>query len=491
MIDAETDTHLWSESYDRELTDIFAIQDEISAAIVEALKAKLGLNVKVADRDMSAVNLDAHNEYLQGRFFIENRNQADLEKALAHFDRAVELSPEYAPAWMGKAWTSLFLSELNYGDIPREIALDQARVAIEKALKLDPDLAEAHGVMGLIESNSFNPDKAISHYKKALELNPNYADVYSWYALVLIDQPKKRFELYQKAVQLNPMSILANNGYVFDLVYYGRTDEAREVVEHMLSINASHHFAHVRLGQIYLVEGKYAESIIEFETAIKKIPENVGARLNAAYHLSTIGLGEKAASYVDETIASAVKYWFKGNDELYVSQIRAMFPRSENDSLGYWLLARAEVVAENYNEAAKYFKLTEFGEIDSERIYSYQQTGDSKNAKALLEKARIQLKSWMDAEAKYLRSANTIQPIALRAMEIAYLEGDIEKAIVSLKKAMEKNYIMNFEYKATPMYKKLREHSDWPAIIAESDKRAAEQRERYLKLVAEDAKITL
>ena len=94
LIEAGSDTHLWSETYDRELVDLFAIQDEISAAIVEALKAKLGLDVKVATRDMSKVNLDAHNEYLKGRFYIENRTEADLEKALAYFDKAIELAPD-------------------------------------------------------------------------------------------------------------------------------------------------------------------------------------------------------------------------------------------------------------------------------------------------------------------------------------------------------------------------------------------------------------
>ncbi len=158
LIEAATDKHLWSESYDRELTDIFAVQDEISAAIVSSLKSKLGLEVKLEKRDMSMVNLDAHSEYLKGRFFIENRNQEDTEKALTHFNKALAFSPDYAEAWMGKAWASLFLSELAYGSTPAEIAIKNARQAIHKALQLAPKLAESHAINGLIESHGSNQE---------------------------------------------------------------------------------------------------------------------------------------------------------------------------------------------------------------------------------------------------------------------------------------------------------------------------------------------
>jgi TolB-like protein/cytochrome c-type biogenesis protein CcmH/NrfG len=488
LIEAETDKHLWSETYDRELTDIFAIQDEISAAIVMALKAKLGLNVKVATRDMSAVNLDAHNEYLQGRFYIEKRNQIDLENALAHFDKAIELAPEYAPAWMGKAWAINYLSEGSYGNVPRAISVAEARPAIERALQLAPDLPEAHAILGLIESEDLNPDKAIVHYQKAIELNPNYADAYTWYGNMLFDQPKKRLELFQKAIQLSPMSILANFNYGLDLIAYGRIDEAREVAEHMLSINELHHFPFSMLGTIHLVEGEYALAIIAYETAIKFSPENVGARFAAAIPLATIGFGDKAASYIDGTIADAHKYRFKGNVELYISQMRETFPRNENDSVGYWARGAAEVYAENYQDASQFFKLTEMDATANDRIYSFQQTGDIDKARTLLRKAKSQLTLWIDASAKYIYSLQVLQPIELWVMEIAYLEGDIDKAIAALQQAMEQNYIVNFEYQVNPIYKKLRAHPDWPAIIAESNKRASVQRELYLKLIAEGGK---
>jgi TolB-like protein len=136
LIEAKTDTHLWSETYDRELTidSIFNIQDEIAKSIVEALKSKLGFDSEAISRVMPIVDLDAHNEYLKGRYFIERRTPEDIEKALLHFNQAAEISPDYAPAWMGKAWAIIFLSEFHYGDLPLHDAIERARPAAEKAL---------------------------------------------------------------------------------------------------------------------------------------------------------------------------------------------------------------------------------------------------------------------------------------------------------------------------------------------------------------------
>jgi TolB-like protein/Flp pilus assembly protein TadD len=491
LIEAGSDKHLWSETYDRELTDIFAVQDEISAAIVEALKAKLGLEVHVAKRDMSNVNLDAHNEYLKGRFYIENRNKDDVEKALAHFEKAIVLAPDYAPSWMGKGWSINFLSELNYGNIPLAVALKRARPAIEKALQLDPNLPEAYGILGLIEVGSFENEKAIVNYKKAIALNPNYADVYSWYSNSLFEQPKMALELIEKAVQLSPMSILANNNYAYYLIAFGRLDEAREVAMQMLTINDSHAFPYRVFGLIQRIEGRYAEAAISFNQAVMNSPEDFGAIFGKANSLAAIGLHEQAGSVFEDSVFNVFKYLYRGNTELFISQSRELYPRNENDLLGLWIRALAEAVAENHIEAAKYFKLTKVFETESNagRVYSYQQVGENEAAQVLLNKAKAELTTLLNANIKYFHFSG--RSIEIGMMEIAYLEGDLEKAIASLKQAMKKKYIIEAKYKGLKMYKKLREHPEWSTILLESDRRAAIQRELYLKLVLEKEITTL
>jgi TolB-like protein/Tfp pilus assembly protein PilF len=396
LIEAGSDKHLWSDTYDRELTDIFAVQDEISAAIVKALKTKLGLNAKVAARDMSKVNLDAHNEYLQGRFYIEKRNQDDIEKALIHFDKAIALAPDYALAWMGQGWASLFLGENNYGDIPVEIAVQNARPAIVKALTLDPELPEAHAIMGLIEVDSFHTDAAKLNFEKAIALNPNYADAFTWYANQTTAQPKKRFELRRKAVKLSPMSVWVNINYALDLATFGQINEALVVVRRMMNINPSHQLAHQALGRILLIEGNYADAIIAFEKQIKNAPEDVNARFSAAESLAAIGLTEKATTFLEGTMAEAAKYWFSGDIDLYVSHVRASFPRYDNDSLGNWARAIAEARVENYDQASKYYKLLNARYPIFSQIYSYQQVGDIDLAQTLLDTFNLTLTQWAD-----------------------------------------------------------------------------------------------
>tara|TARA_R110000737_G_scaffold281582_1_gene288194 strand:- start:3838 stop:5985 length:2148 start_codon:yes stop_codon:yes gene_type:complete len=484
LIEAASDKHLWSETYDRELTDIFAIQDEISAAIVEALKTKLGLNIKVVPRDMSKVNPDAHNEYLKGRFYIENRNQADIETALGHFDNAVMLAPDYAPAWMGKGWATVFLTESLYGNIPNEVALDRAKLAIEKALQLEPEMPEAHGIMALIEEDSFETNKAISHFKKAIELNPNYADALSWYSNILTGQPDKRLALVEKAVKLNPMSILANDKYGDLLIDFGRIDEAQKVAEHMLTINASHPFPYSILGRIQQIQGAYAKAAMTFKKALENSPSKKEYKYSVAIPLNVIGLKEQAASVFEDSDFIELFYWFKGNTEQFILQARALYPRSENDAIGLFIRAQAEARAENYSEAVKYYNLTEYDDTGIERIYSYLQLGETAIAKKLLDKEKALLSSKIDAKIKYWGTSS----IAIKVMEIAYLEGNTEQAIANLKLALANNYIVDYDYKTIPMFKRLRQHPDWLAILRESDKRAAEQREIYFKLRAEENK---
>lgn len=139
--------------------------------------------------------------------------------------------------------------------------------------------------------------------------------------------------------------------------------------------------------------------------------------------------------------------------------------------------------AENYAEANKYFRFSSYNEFASDRVYSYLQTGDIEQAKVLKDKGWSFIKSQLDAEVNYGFSSQMYQPLAIKLMEITYLEGDIDQAIVHLKKAMEENYIINIEYKIHPMYKLLRAHPDWLTILAESNLRAKLQRDLYFKLI--------
>ena len=151
LIEAETGYHLWSDTYDRELDDIFAIQDEISAAIVGALSETLGLEATVTPTVATATNPDAYNAYLLGQHQIKRRTKLDIEAAAGNFERALELDPDYAPAHagLGLAWYLLSATSATYGTLQLNDALDKALPHLEKAMELDPELPEALGAYGL------------------------------------------------------------------------------------------------------------------------------------------------------------------------------------------------------------------------------------------------------------------------------------------------------------------------------------------------------
>jgi TolB-like protein len=475
LIDAKTDIHLWSETYDRELTvnNIFAIQDEISGSIVKALQSKLGVNVITASRDKVTIKLEAHNEYLQGRFFLDKRTQKDLEKALTHFKNAIAASPDYALAWMGKAWASSYLSEGQYGNIPYSEAIENARTAAEKSLLLDPNSPEINAVMGLIESHSGNGDKAENYYRKSIELNPNNADAHMRLAFTAYQHSEKKIKLMEKAVLLDPMSLLINHNYSRILINHGRLDEAKEIARHMKDVDESSFLVYVTLYHIKNKEGKHGEATFNSYKAYQLNP-HYGNRIDLITNLANIGLPELIVE-----ILKGSSYEFYGllftNQQLYIDWVREHFP-TDNEYLG-----EVEVLAENYHKAVDLFTLNTCGECN-ELIFSYLQVGDYDAANPLIDERKKQYANAFKSGEKYLE---------IPAMEIAFLENDIDKAIEYLHIAMVNGYIIHYEYRDYPMYNSLREHPDWPALLAESDRRAAEQREIYLKLVAQEEKTSL
>jgi len=179
LVKADDGFHLWSETFDRQLADIFAIQDEIAAAIASALQ--LSLVGQVAE----ASNLDAYELYLQARALIYNRTLQDLEEARRLIDRALVLDPDYAPALAasGELWQLLSDGISSYGDIPELQAHAAARRDLERALRLDPDLADAHAGLGLLAMNTGDYAAADAHLARALAINPSLTNANHWRAL--------------------------------------------------------------------------------------------------------------------------------------------------------------------------------------------------------------------------------------------------------------------------------------------------------------------
>jgi len=183
LIDSKTSEHLWTESYDRELKDVFAIQSDISKTVADALMVQLLSREKALIARKQTVDSDAYVLYLKGRVHWNERTKEDVYKALTYFEQAVKIDPKFAPAYSGLADCYNILA--SYSWISRDTAGPLARESAAKALQLDESLAEAHASLGLTLMNSWDFRSAEKELKRAIELRPNYAPAYFWHAHLL------------------------------------------------------------------------------------------------------------------------------------------------------------------------------------------------------------------------------------------------------------------------------------------------------------------
>jgi len=203
LIDSSTDSHLWSETYDREMQDVFAIQDDIAQSITGALEMALNPKERRAIQNVATSNSTAYDFYLRGRSYMFTMTRRDFEYAIRMFQQAIDVDAMYALAYAGLAdgHSRMF----RYADGSRENA-EMAQVASEKAIALDPDSAEAHASHGLAMFINEEYAKAEREFEKAIELNPNLFESYFYYGQTLSSQGafEKAAEMYLKAMDVNP-----------------------------------------------------------------------------------------------------------------------------------------------------------------------------------------------------------------------------------------------------------------------------------------------
>ncbi len=256
--------HLWSETFDRELNDIFAVQEEIANSVAASLKVKLlGGQAAFATQ---AKNADAYNAYLQGRYFFERRTKADLQKAVAYYQQAINLDPAYALAWSGLAWT--YGIQAGDGYVPVDEGYSKAQQAAEKALALDDSLAEAHAVMGWIHtSHDWNWPAADASFKRALALEPGNASVVREAAFLVAAMGRfdEATALARRAVEMDPLNASTYLSLGIDAYYGGHLQEATAALNKALELNPERPLPHAFLGRIYLTQSRPREALAEMQ----------------------------------------------------------------------------------------------------------------------------------------------------------------------------------------------------------------------------------
>jgi TolB-like protein/Flp pilus assembly protein TadD len=270
LINANTDTHLWAESYDRALTDIFAVESEVAKTIADTLRAKLtGSEERLMSKKPTA-NPEAYELYLRGRFFWNKRTGADLEKAIEYFNQATTKDPGYALAYAGLADAYVLLS--GFGAASPKDSFPQAKAAAEKALELDNTLGEAHASRALaLFAYDFNFAEANREFRRAIELNPNYATAHQWYGesgLTPLGQFHEAIAEIKRALKLDPLSVIINADLGTILFTARRYDDAIVQLRKTLEMDPAFYYAHYNLGEALEMKGRVPEAIAEYEKAI-------------------------------------------------------------------------------------------------------------------------------------------------------------------------------------------------------------------------------
>ncbi|HKQ36900.1 MAG TPA: tetratricopeptide repeat protein, partial [Verrucomicrobiae bacterium] len=264
LIDARTDTHLWAQTYDRGVSDVFAIQGEIAQAVGQQLRARLTKSEKSAVTARPTSNFKAFEACLQGRYFWNKRTLEGYQEAIVHFRRAIEADPGYAEAYVGLADASAFLAFHDSSDLHE--TSEKVRALLHKALEIDPTLGEAHASLGLMAMNhDWDWGRAETEFRRAIELNPNYATAHQWYGEFLAYMGRFDDAIAEIifAHQLDPLSAIINTdvGKVHHLAR--RYDDAVIHYQAALKIDPDFAQAHGLLGLVYAFQGKHREAVDE------------------------------------------------------------------------------------------------------------------------------------------------------------------------------------------------------------------------------------
>jgi serine/threonine-protein kinase len=265
LFDVRDNKQVWGEKYERQLADILSLQREIAREITNNLRPTLsGVEQSRADKQYTA-NSEAYQLYLQGRFNWNKRTLADFEKAIPFFQQAIEKDPNYALAYSGLADSYTLIT--SYSNQPSRQLMPKAKEAAVKALELDDKLAEAHASFGQV-ARYYDYDLAIAErqYRRAIELNPNYATAHQWLAehLAAVKRTDEAEAEIRRALELDPVSVIMNRIYADILMDARKFDEAIEQYHKALDLDPHFPTTHYFLGRAYEAKGMYDQAVEEY-----------------------------------------------------------------------------------------------------------------------------------------------------------------------------------------------------------------------------------
>ena len=318
LVDTESEEQLWTETYNRNLQDIFSVQSDIAQQVAKALEVRLGVRENSALRREQTQNPEAYSFYLKGRHRWNLRSENEINRAIKYFEEAIGRDPGYALAYAGLADC---YSILGYYAFRRPVAVyPRAKELAEKALSLNESIAEPHASLGeVLMQYFFEWKKAGSELDRALELNPSYATAHFWRAThhMALGRTDDSLTQVRKAVELDPLSMIILTDAARNLYLARRYDEAINQYQRSLDVDPNFPIAHKGLAEVYAQIGKYDEAVSEIERAIALSGRSIFILDDLGYIYARAGKREDARKVLEDLDRLA-------NDEYVPSYGRAV-----------------------------------------------------------------------------------------------------------------------------------------------------------------------
>lgn len=484
LIDARSDSHLWSESYDRELTDIFAVQDDIAASIGEALKAKLGLVREQAAQNVvtNSANVNAYTAYLQGRELLHRRGRENLEQAVGEFERSLRLNEAFAPAHALLAIaTTLLLNDPNsYGTLSLDEVEKLAVPHLQRAAEMEPQLAEVYAGRALLALKSYDFESSIRQARTALSINPSYTDAMNWLYLALgaLGRYEEADETLGQLLLYDPLTVSGRINYIGWLASTGKTAEAHEMADQLLVQSPEFgYMAHADTSLIY--EGKVADSIA---WALRASADN----LYLVYAFVAVGEYDEARR-VNESLAYMVDL-AEGHYDEVIRQTQAAMRLNPDDQDTFLSAADVLFEAGRIEEALPLFERFQAALPDGRHIslplsdlrsirlaLARRSAGNEVGAQLVIDAVK------QDLAAR--REAGRInQEQSLMEAMVAAFEHNAEQVVESLRSSIRLG-MRNRQSLDDPIFEDVRGHPGFVALKRELEQLLSIEHEKVLQLI--------
>ena len=302
LVDPKTEKHLWGDTFDRQLTDIFEVQSEVAQQITGALSVALSPEEKQRVEKKATEDIDAYNLYLLGRFHLNKWSEADVLKGIECFEGAIAKDPGYAVAYAGLAEAYELLA-IGLGSKPPVECLTQAKTMALKALGMDETLAEAHTSLAYARwLGDIDWPTAEREFKRALELKSSYVPAYQWYAefLAALGRFDEAVPMIRRAQQFDPLSVPVNRAVGWVLYFARRYDEAIEELRKTLAMNPDFLGARMVLWWVYVAKGAHEEAIADIRRESERPGSGTAKKLMLAYACAAAGKREEAGAILSQ-----------------------------------------------------------------------------------------------------------------------------------------------------------------------------------------------